>query len=146
MYALVLAHLKTRETRQDPDARRCWKVRLVKGLHERGLTAGEIRQLMRFIDWMMDLPPALEEEFRQEIHRYEEEKRMPYITSFERFGIRKGLLEGIEALLEFKFGAEGLKVLPEIQQIHDHEKLSAILQAIKTAPTLDELRRVWSSD
>ena len=36
--AVVLAHLKTRETRQDPDARCLWKVRLIKGLYERGLS------------------------------------------------------------------------------------------------------------
>src|SRR5947209_12902059 len=30
--AVVLAHLKTQETRQDPEARRAWKVRLVRGL------------------------------------------------------------------------------------------------------------------
>ena len=34
--AVVLAHLKTRETRQDPEARCVWKIRLIKGLYERG--------------------------------------------------------------------------------------------------------------
>ena len=33
--ALVLAQLKTRETRQNPDARCAWKVRLIKSLYER---------------------------------------------------------------------------------------------------------------
>src|SRR5262249_8213261 len=50
---VVLAHLKTPETRQDPAARRAWKVRLVRGLYERGLSANDVRQLFRFIDWMM---------------------------------------------------------------------------------------------
>ena len=31
--AVVLAHLKTRETRQDPEARCVWKIRLIKGLY-----------------------------------------------------------------------------------------------------------------
>src|SRR5262249_25745511 len=34
---IVLAHLKTLETRGDPEARRGWKVHLVRGLYERGL-------------------------------------------------------------------------------------------------------------
>jgi hypothetical protein len=143
--ALVLAHLKTRETRQDPDARRSWKVRLAKGLYERGLAVGDIRRLMRFIDWMMDLPAGLEEQFWEEIQHYEEGKSMPYIMSIERIGIRKGLLAGIEVGLKLKFGAEGLRLLPEIQQLHDHEVLQAVLRAIETAKTPDELRGVWSS-
>jgi len=40
---------------------------------------------------------------------------MPYITSVERVGMKKGLLKGIELGLEVKFGAEGLKLLPEIE-------------------------------
>jgi hypothetical protein len=141
---VVLAHLKTLETRKAPADRQAWKVRLVKGLYERGLKAEDVRQLIRFIDWLMDLPPALEKLFQEEIHRYEEEKRMPYITSFERAAIRKGLLAGIEVSLELKFGAEGLKLLPEIRQLEDHEVLQAVLEAIKTATTPDELRRVWA--
>jgi hypothetical protein len=43
--AVVLAHLKTRETRQDPDVRRVWKLRLIKSLYERGLTKQDIGAL-----------------------------------------------------------------------------------------------------
>src|SRR6266498_93223 len=81
---VVLAHLKTLETRQDAGERQAWKVQLVKGLYERGLRAEDVRQLFRFIDWIMELPEVLENLFREEIDRYEEEKRMPYITSVER--------------------------------------------------------------
>jgi hypothetical protein len=145
---VVLAHLKTRETRQDPDARRAWKIRLVKGLYERGLDAQDVRRLFRFIDWMMDLPAALERLFEQELYQYEEAKRMPYITSVERSGmekgLREGLLAGIELGLDLKFGAEGLKLLPEIRQVTDVEVLRTIHQSIKTAAAPEELRRLWS--
>src|SRR5260221_4694182 len=47
---VVLAHLQTVATRQDPEARRLWKTRLVKGLFDRGLDAATIRQLFRLID------------------------------------------------------------------------------------------------
>src|SRR5262249_36604305 len=113
---VVLAHLKTLETRKAAADRQTWKVRLVKGLDERGMTPEDVSQLVRFIDWVMDLPPALEKLFREEIHRYEEEKDMPYITSFEHFGRAQGLLEGIEVTLEVKFGEEGLKLIPEIRE------------------------------
>jgi hypothetical protein len=39
---------------------------------------------------MMDLRPALDDQFWQEIQQYEQEKQMLYITSVERIGIEKG--------------------------------------------------------
>jgi hypothetical protein len=151
--AVVLAHLKTQETRHDLDARRVWKVRIVKGLFERGLRPDAIRQLFRFIDWMMDLPKALERLYYEEIQQLEKEKTMPYLTTPERIGLergreeglRQGLLAGIEQLLEVKFGAEGLNLLPEIRQLSEVEKLQAILHAIRTAGTTNELRRIWAT-
>jgi hypothetical protein len=68
---------------------------------------------------------------------------MPFMTCFERAGYRRGLLEGIEACLEVKFREEGLKLLPEIRELDDHELLEAVLEAIKTADSPDEVRRVW---
>jgi hypothetical protein len=150
--ALVLAHLKTQETSQDGEARRSWKVRLVKGLYERGLDAHDIRQLFRLIDWMMDLPKPLEALFLQEIYEFEGDKHMPYVTSAERFGreagfedgLREGLLRGIELGLRLRFGSDGLRLSPEIRQIADVAVLQAIQDAIETVATLDELHRVWS--
>jgi hypothetical protein len=141
---VVLAHLKTLETRKAPTDRQAWKVRLVKGLYERGMDAADVQELCRFIDWLMDLPPALESLFREEIHRYEEEKRMPYMTSFERIARTEELLAGIELGLELKFGAEGLQLMPEINELTDVEVLRAVRQAIKTTARPDDLRKVWS--
>jgi len=66
---------------------------------------------------------------------------MPYVTSVEQRGIKKGkeegILKGIEALLEVKFGAEGLGILPEISQIQNLDILEAILTGIKTKNTLE---------
>ncbi|SMC43795.1 hypothetical protein SAMN02746065_10297 [Desulfocicer vacuolatum DSM 3385] len=46
--------------------------------------------LYRFIDWVLILPEALEEIFLEELKAYEKEKNMPYITSAERIGRKKG--------------------------------------------------------
>ncbi len=81
---------------------------------------------------------------RHEMMEYQEKKRMPFIDIVERARMEKGLIEGIEVSLELKFGEEGLKLLPEIRQIQDHEALRKILRAIKTAASPDELRRVWA--
>ena len=90
----VVAHLKTMETRQDMEARKGWKIRLLKGLFKRGFTGDEIRQLLRLIDWVMDLPEEMEEQVQEEMVRFGEEKNMPYVTSFERLGFKRGEAKG----------------------------------------------------
>ena len=120
----------------------------MRGLFDRGLTGENIRQLFRFIDWMIDLPQALERPFWEEVHQIEQEKRMPFITSVERIGMEKGreqgrvegrrdeLLAAIEDLLGAKFSAEGLALLPPIKQLADLEAMRSIL-----APS--ERRQPW---
>jgi predicted transposase YdaD len=44
----------------------------------------------------MHLPKPLESEFWQEILAYEEERKMPYITSLERMGYDRGRNQGRE--------------------------------------------------
>ena len=141
---VVLAHLKTLETRRSPADRHAWKLRLVKGLYERGMDAEDVRQLLRFIDWIMDLPPELEQIFQQEITVYQQEKRMPFMTGFERAAMEKGLLHGLEVSLKLKFGDEGLELMPELRELQDHELLDAVLDAIPGAASPDDLRRVWT--
>ena len=72
---------------------------------------------------------------------------MPFVTIAERVGMEKGLIEGIlqgiEECLDWKFGAVGLELMPELREIQDHELLRAVLRAIRTAASLEDLRRVW---
>jgi hypothetical protein len=149
---VVLAHLKTLETRRSPADRQAWKVRLVKGLYDRGMEPEDVRQLFRFIDWVMELPEARDRLFWQEITMYQQEKAMPFVTIAERVGREKGreegreegLLEGIEACLKLKFGAEGLELMPDLRELHDHKRLRAVLEAIPAAASPNDLRRVWT--
>jgi len=69
---------------------------------------------------------------------------MPFVTTPERVGRRDGIRMGIEALLQVRFGEEGVKLMPEIQEIHEEEKLVAILQALQKASSPEEIRRLWS--
>ena len=100
---------------------------------------------------MLKLPEDLEISFWDEVTEYEENKKMPYVTSVERRGIQKGkeegiregILKGIEVLLEVKFGAEGLEILPEISQIQDVDVLESILSGINTKNTLEEIQAIY---
>jgi predicted transposase/invertase (TIGR01784 family) len=91
-----MAHLKTKETRNDAIARKEWKLRLTRQLYEQGYERQDILNLFRFLDWMMELPEGLKQAFRVELEQYEQEKQMPYVTSIEQMGIEKGREEGRE--------------------------------------------------
>ncbi len=80
---------------------------------------------------------------------------MKYITSIERNAREEGQKEGKEegkketlikviALgLRLKFGNSGRDLLPEIEVIKDVNILNAILEAIETTDTVDELRQIY---
>jgi len=91
---VVRIHLKALETDGNHQKRLFWKKRLFKALYEEKFSKQDILELFRFLDWVMALPKALEQQFDQFTIQYEEEKRMPYVTSLERFGIEKGFKEG----------------------------------------------------
>ena len=73
---------------------------------------------------------------------------MAYVTSAYRYGFElgfeegliKGLLKSIEVLLDVKFGEVGITLMPTMREIKDSTHLRAILDTIKTAATLDEVR------
>jgi hypothetical protein len=65
------------------------------------------------------------------------------MMSNERMARTEGLLAGIEACLEVKFGAEGLQLLPEIREFMSVDMLRAVLDAIRTAASPDAVRQVW---
>ena len=90
----VLAHLKVLQTRGNPDARQMSKTGLVRALFDKGFTVKDVRELFRLIDWIMLLPPALDEKFRQDVESIQQEKHMPYVTSIERVGERRGMRRG----------------------------------------------------
>jgi hypothetical protein len=95
-FALVTAaHLLTRQTRQNPKDRYTAKLRLIRILFERGWDRQRILDLFSVIDWLMHLPRDLEQKIGQNIQQIEEEHKMPYITSIERMGIKKGRAEGL---------------------------------------------------
>ena len=77
------------------EQRKVWKVRLTKALYEKGFGRQAVLDLYRFIDWAMILPEAVEREFWQELQAFEEEQRVTYVTNAERFGIEKGIKQGI---------------------------------------------------
>ncbi|NDJ26158.1 hypothetical protein GS682_32220 [Nostoc sp. B(2019)] len=140
-----MAHLAAVQTRTDRLQRKQQKLSLVRKLYQQGFEREDVLNLLAFVDWVLTLPQDLEREFLFEVEQLEAEQRMQYVTSFERSGIRLGLLEGIELGLELKFGAESLSLMSEISLLSDIEQLRAIKEGIKTAATIAELRQIYQS-
>jgi hypothetical protein len=165
---IVLAHLKAIATRHDPLERRESKFHLVKTLLRSKLPKESIRELIRLVDWMLTLPEDLDEAFRSDVHRFEEENKMEFISIFERAGYKRGhdrgmeegmqkgiekgveigeekgrrlgLLDAIEIELGAKFGASGLKCLKKVRGLHDLDDLRQFAKFLKDAATIREIR------
>jgi hypothetical protein len=93
---ITAAHLKTKATKNNPQERYTWKWTITRALYEKGFSTKDILSLYRLVDWLMMLPDDLTKKFTQDLIAYEEEKKMPYITSAERIGIEKGIAEGMD--------------------------------------------------
>lgn len=153
---VVLAHLTAQATRRDPERRAQAKVALARRLYRLGYGREQIVQLFRFIEWLLRLPPELEDRTWREIRAFEEAEQMTYITYGERIGLERGRAEGrqegqLEGLreaialgLDLKFGSAGVALLPEIAAITDIAVLRAIIARLKTAATLDDVRTVYA--
>ncbi len=97
---VVMAFLKAIETRRLPEQRYRWKMELVKGLLRRGYSTEDVRQLLRFIDWVLTLPQELATRFSDELTTYEEKQKMQYVTSIERIGMERGMEKGRQEGME----------------------------------------------
>lgn len=146
--AIVLAQLQAIQTRHDPHARRQAKSSLVKSLLKRGQSKEDVRQLFRLIDWLMSLPDDLEAAFLAEIHQFEEENKMEWLSSIERRGYQKGkeegertgLLMGISLLWGAKFGTSGSKLLKKVHALRELKDLREFAEFLKNADTINEVR------
>ena len=107
---------------------------------------------------MMTLPAELEQQFRQELARFEEEKHVPYVSSVERLAKQEGLEEGraegrsagrvdqlrenIATSLQVRFGRPGKKLAARLGKLRDLDQLRALFQAVLKADSLADLREL----
>ena len=158
-FALVtLAHLLTRATRKDMNARFAAKWQLIQLLYRRGWEKQRIIDLFLVLDWMMRLPEHLKLELCHNIELLEESEKMRYVSSVEQIGIEKGIAQGISQgitqgitqgrfegefkllrkLLERRFGALPAWVMARLNDASEVD-MEAWAELVLTAPTLDAI-------
>lgn len=116
LFALVvMAQLKAKRL-TDGEARRQAKISLIRQMYERGYDREQILRLFTVIDWMIQLPRILEEDFLETVYAIEEEKKMPYINTAERIGMEKGEQIGLEKGEQIGFERGERRILRK--QIH----------------------------
>jgi len=94
-FALVTAaHLRTRQTKHNPEQRYQAKRTLVRLLYTHGWSRQRVLDLFSVLDWMMRLPDGLAQQLWRDIAQIEGETQMKYVTSVERLAIEQGMQQG----------------------------------------------------
>jgi hypothetical protein len=147
---VIMAYLKSKETSKNPLVRLENKLTIVRLLYQRGYTRRTIIQLFRLIDWMMILPQELKAEFETELRSYEEEQKMPYITSIERSGIEKGMLknarESVIEVLETRFENVPESITNTLYQISNIQQLKQLHKKAILIESLESFVNLLSSE
>ena len=135
---VVMAQIRAKVT---PDAATLqgWKFRLIRLMYERGYERALILALFRLIDWMIRLPKGLEADFRQQLYAYEEQQRMPYVTTVEQAGIQRGEAIILLALLQEKFGPDTVDAYRERITAAEPEELLQWSKRILSAETAETI-------
>ena len=140
--AVVMAHLKAQETKNNPKQRKQLKLALIKRLYERGYDRSAILNLFKFTDWLLILPEELKRSFWEELRVYEEEKRMPYITSVEEIGYDRGLEVGARSTalrqIARRFGTVEASIVNQIEVL-PFEQLDALTDIVFDAKSIADI-------
>ncbi len=150
---VVLAHLSSLATRKAPEERLNSRWTLTRALYERGYEREDVLELLRFLDWLLALPPAQEALFAARHERFEQERHMVYKMKFELEAEARGLEKGLErgrdlgrrtlvAVLEARFQAPLPPALQQrLAEVKSAERLETLARLAAVAPTLDEFTR-----
>jgi predicted transposase/invertase (TIGR01784 family) len=95
MAMVVRAQLKSLEAKKkDSGEKYNIKWELFREFHRRKYGRKRTMTLLKFMDWIIRLPDDLEERLSEEIIKFEEEQKMPYIPTWERRAKKEGRMEG----------------------------------------------------
>lgn len=145
---VVLVHLALPRAQKSLQGKYNLKRDLMRRLLQHGFEADYIRSLLRFLDWVIRLPEGLEDKLEAEMVEISEVQKMPYVTSWERrgmrrgeeIGLKRGKLEVVTNLLKMKFGRLNTEILSNVEQL-TIKQLDNLAVATLSFTELAELER-----
>jgi hypothetical protein len=91
MTMVVKAQLKSYELKKADDKKKSTvKWEFIRQCYEKGYAKEQIDILLKFIDWIIQLPEDLNRQLSEKISKIEEVHKMPYVTSWERIAKKDG--------------------------------------------------------
>jgi hypothetical protein len=155
-----LVQLRKIQAGKDVQQRYQFKLALIREMYSHGHSRDDIIKLLRFIDYILQLPEELAVQLRREVESIEEKFNMPYVTSFERLakqegvelgrqeGIEHGVLQGVrDSLLqtiEVRFGQIPEELRASVNACMSTETLSSFHRQALLAKSIDELPKQLS--
>jgi hypothetical protein len=139
------------QSERNPDRRYSFRMELTKELYDREYTKEQVIRLYRFIDYVLTLPKPKALEFRNELEKFEEGRKMPYVTSTERIAREEGMMRGISRgqletareavsdILELRFGQLAAALQEKINSCGDLGRLKKVLRQAVLIGSPDEL-------
>ncbi|AUB82430.1 hypothetical protein [Candidatus Thiodictyon syntrophicum] len=146
---VALAQLAAHRRSSNPE-RKARKGEIIALLYRYRYGRDDAIKLLRFIDWLIRLPRGLELALRQELAELEEQTKMSYVTSWERFareeGLEQGRREGWQAGRQEGWQAGQQEGWQAGQQEGEAKALLRLLQAKFGPPTPDLVARVQAGE
>lgn len=143
---VVRIHLKALETQPSSQQRLDWKITLFKALCEENYSETDTTRLLAFLDWILTLPDELAQQFDTFVGQYEEAKKVGYVTTWERKGIQKGILqksrEDVADILDTRFQRVPQTLVQTIQSIDDTELLSRLFKEAILVESLEKFEKI----
>jgi len=141
---MIMAHLTTLMTQGKPPMRQQGKWDIVRKLLEKGYHQEEIRKLFRLVDWMMTLPPELQQNFETQLKRYREERQMPVLSHMELRAILQTARESLLEVLEVRFAAVPTELIEAINQMKDASVLKQLHKQAITIGSIAQFQQLLS--
>lgn len=111
-------------------------------LYDRGYEEQDILELYNFIDWLMQLPEGLEQQFQVELEQFEEARQMKYVTAIERMAEARGQEIGREEGREI--GREEERQDLALGMLQENLPLEVIVRL--TGFSIEQLQNLRSQD
>ncbi|KJR43348.1 hypothetical protein MCHI_000750 [Candidatus Magnetoovum chiemensis] len=94
---------------------------------------------------LRDLQEIVAEEVDKMDLIFDIEKDVRYRQGREK-GLKEGLLQGIEALLEVKYGTDGIMLIDKIRTLNTIDDLEGLKNLIRTSASIEQIKEHLSKN